>query len=138
MRIRELQNHIASLECAIASHRSCLSQVDAHLAALEEARRCVIAARDEAEALMRTCSYFTPVTWAGVHADAFMDAMSPGGSVQREAASVLTGCEDLLAQMDARIHALGSERDALQSSMRADRHAIEQARVTVRHLLRAR
>ncbi len=87
---------------------------------------------------MRTCSYFTPVTWAGVHADEFMDAMSPGGSVQREAASVLTGCEDLLAQMDARIHALGSERDALQSSMRADRHAIEQARVTVRHLLRAR
>lgn len=134
MGIAELQSQIGALECGIRSKQASISSIDAKVSAIEEARRHAIAARDEAESLVRTASYFALVSWAGSRATAFMNAMGPGGQPREEAAAMYQRCTELVESMDARLRSLSSERSALQSSITRDRTSIEQARRNVNRL----
>lgn len=134
MGIAELQSQIGAWECGIRGKQASISSIDAKVSAIEEARRHAIAARDEAESLVRTASYFALAGWTGNHATAFMNAMGPGGGAREEAAAMHQRCIALVESMDAQLRSLSNERGALQGSIARDRNSIEQARRSVNRL----
>lgn len=138
MGIAELQSQIGSLECGIVSKRASISRIDAKTAAINEARKHAVIARDEAESLVRTASYFALAGWAGTHADSFMNGMSPGGSVRNEAVTMHTRCVQLVESMNAQLGSLQSERSAIRRSIARDQRSIEQARSSMDRLRRRR
>lgn len=130
----DLQAQIASLERGIVGKRAGISQAEAQLSRLEEARACALNARDESQALIDTTTYFALASWAGVHAEAFMDAVS-GGGCAREAAVRMQGyCTSLVECIDGRISSLRDERAALLAGITADERAIGQARRSILRL----
>ena len=138
MGIAELQSQIASLECGIMSKRASISQIDAKTAAITEARTHAIAARDEAESLVRSASYFALAGWKGSHANAFMRRVSAGGEAASEASTMHARCIELVESMDAQLGSLRGERSALQSSITRDQRSIDQAWRNVNRLRKAR
>lgn len=130
----ELQSQINGLECGIMSKRASLSQADAKIEAINQARPHAVAARDEAEALVRTTSYFALAGWEGVHAQRFMRTVSDGGDAKGQAAQVHARCVELVVSMDVQLRTLQSERSSLQRSITQDQRTIQQARTRMNRI----
>lgn len=138
MGISELQQQISALERGIVGKRANVSQLDARIANLQEARPFAVAARDEAEDLVRSVSYFALAGWTGARADAFMHTVSAGGSVQQEAQGMHARCVELVNAIDRSLSALRQERGSMQSSIAVDQRSIGQMRTRVQRLLKAK
>lgn len=138
MRINELQRRISSLQCGIAGKRASVSQLEARLAQLEEARTFAVRAQEEAEGIVRSTTCFALATWAGRCATAFMDAVSEGGNARHEAVRMHEYCQCLVQHINDAIIAARSERDALAGSIAADQRSVDQAWRSINRLRKAR
>lgn len=118
--------------------RASISQLSAREAAISEARVHAKAACDEAESLVRSTSYFELAGWKGLHANAFMQAVSPGGAASDRASAMHAQCLELIESMDAQLGSLRSERSALQSSIARDQCTLNQTRRSMSRMRKAR
>lgn len=138
MGIPELQHQISALERGIVSKRANVSQLDARIANLEAARPFAVSARDEAEELARSVSYFALAGWTGTRADAFMQMVSTGGSAQREANGMHARCTELVNAIDHQLNCLRQELSSVRSGITVDQRSISQARASIQRLLKAK
>lgn len=138
MGISELQQQISALERGIVGKRASVSQLDARIANLEEARPFAVRARDNADELARSLSYFALAGWAGARADAFMHTVSTGGPARQEASGMHARCTELVNAIDRSLSSLRQERGSMQSSIAVDQRSISQARTSVQRLLKAK
>lgn len=138
MGIAELQRQIGSLECGITTKRSNISQIDASLSVIDLARHHAVVARNGAEGLTHTASYFALIDWDGKHADSFLRTMSSEGEAKAQAVNMREQCVQLIERIEARRSRLEAERGELESSIARDQRAIEQARRSINRLRKAR
>lgn len=131
MEIQALRGQVASLQRGIADKQANIVLINGKIDALQEARSCVVAARDEADAIGRTLSYFALVAWAGDHASSFMGTVGLGGRASSEAKQLSGRCEELIGQIDTKMQSLEGACSALRSGIVQDERMLGQARTSL-------